>query len=81
MTPRASRNEVTLGPDGVLHVRVTAPPADGQANRAVIQVLSRALKVPKSAITILSGESSRTKRVRIEGLDPAAVRNLLHPRT
>lgn len=79
MTPRASRNEVTLGPDGVLHVRVTAPPADGQANRAVIQVLSRALKVPKSAITILSGESSRTKRVRIEGLDPAAVRNLLHP--
>jgi len=68
VTPRASRNEVTLGPDGVLHVRVTAPPADGQANRAVIEALARELRVPKTSITILSGSSSRSKRVRVEGL-------------
>ena len=69
MTPRAKRNEVTFGPDGVVHVRVTAPPADGQANRAVIEVLACALKVPKSGVTILSGASSRSKKVRVAGLN------------
>ena len=62
-------------------MRVTAPPANGQANRAVIEVLSRALNVAKSRIAIVSGESSRTKRVRIEDLDPAAVQSRLGPST
>ena len=59
--------------DGVLHVRVTAPPADGAANAAVTRLLARALGVPKGAVSLASGAASRHKRVRIEGSSQAAI--------
>lgn len=53
----------------VLRLRVTAVPDRGKANAAVIALLARALGVPKSAITLVSGETARLKSVRIAG-DP-----------
>lgn len=67
--PRASRNRV-LGLFGdALKIAVTAPPVDDAANRMVIQVLAEALNIPAGALCILSGHTSRSKRIRwkIEG--------------
>ena len=60
--------------DGVLLVRLTAPPVEGAANAALIEVLSKALHVPKRALTIVSGHRSRLKRVRVEGVTEDDVR-------
>lgn len=65
--PKSPRAVVTRGPDGVL-VRVTAPPAEGAANTAVIEALSKALGVPKSRLTIVAGATARVKRVAVSGL-------------
>ena len=64
--PRASKNEV-LGPDGAgrLRVRITAPPAEGAANKSLIELLARHFGVSKSEVTIVAGARSRRKRVRI----------------
>ena len=69
--PRASRAK--LGPmhDGRLKVSVTAPPVDGEANAAVIELLAKELGVPKRQIEVIAGASSRRKTVRIEGADAA----------
>lgn len=58
----------------MLLVKVTAPPVDSAANDAVIALLAETLKVPKRDIAIVSGESSRNKRVRIAGLSDADIR-------
>ena len=73
---RAQRD--ALGPlrNGRLLVSVTAPPERGKANQAVVALLAARLSVPKSGISIVKGASSRTKSVRIEGADPAALADL-----
>jgi uncharacterized protein len=63
----------------VLLVKVTAPPVDSAANEAVIALLAATLKIPKRDIAIVSGESSRNKRVRIAGLSTADIRARLEP--
>lgn len=68
MTPRASRTALAGWRDGVLLLKVTAPPVDSAANAAVIELLAEALDVPKRAVTILRGETSRLKHVRVDGL-------------
>ena len=65
VTPRASRSQVRLLPNGVLGVWVTAPPSDGAANHAVVKLLAEHLQVPQRAITIVRGATSRTKLVEI----------------
>ena len=69
MQPRASRDEI-LGwrEPGVLSVRVTAPPVEGDANRAVAALLAEALGLRPSAITIVRGERGRDKLVRVSGV-------------
>lgn len=68
--PRAKINEISgLMEDGVLKVRLTAPPVDGKANKALIKLLAKALGVSASQISISSGEHSRNKSVFIDGLD------------
>jgi uncharacterized protein (TIGR00251 family) len=59
----------------VLKIAVTAPPEDGKANKAVIALLAKRLKLPKSAIEIASGESSRRKTLLIDG-DPGLLAQL-----
>ena len=61
MVPRAARDEVVGWETGVLRVRVTAPPVEGQANRAVVAVVARALGVRPSAVTLVTGERGRDK--------------------
>ena len=68
MTPRASRTAIAGWRDGVLLVKVTAPPVDSAANAAVIALLAKSLDVPKRAITIVRGETSRLKQVVVAGL-------------
>jgi uncharacterized protein (TIGR00251 family) len=74
VSPRSSRDAIE-GPDaaGDLRVRVTAAPADGDANRAVVRILAAALDVPPSRVVIVSGVAARRKRIRVLGLEPAAI--------
>jgi uncharacterized protein len=74
--PRAARDELAGVRDGRLLVRVTAPPLDGRANAAVCALLAKAAGVPKGAVRVVRGETSRDKRVRIEG-DERAIRAAL----
>ncbi|MEX2374535.1 MAG: DUF167 domain-containing protein [Dehalococcoidia bacterium] len=67
LTPRASRDEIVGERDGVLLVRVTAPPVDGAANDALVRILAKALRVSRGSISIVSGATSRTKVVEIDG--------------
>jgi uncharacterized protein (TIGR00251 family) len=73
LAPRATRDAVGPLIDGVVRVRVTRPAQDGEANRALIRVLAGALDLPPSDLAIVAGPRSRHKRVRIAGLDLAAV--------
>ncbi len=68
VTPRSSVDRVGPLVDGSLRVRVTRPPADGEANRAVVQLVARALGVAPSRVTVATGSRGRRKRLRIEGL-------------
>ena len=61
VTPRATRNIVDGIRDGRVRVRVTAPPADGAANSAVIAVVADALDVPKRAVPVVAGVTARYK--------------------
>ncbi len=54
--------------DDVLIVKVTAPPVDSAANAAVVELLASVLDIPKRAITIVRGDTSRTKQIEIDGL-------------
>lgn len=74
LTPRASREEIAGEREGVLQVRVTAPPVDGAANEALVRLLAKRLRVAKGAVTIVSGETSRTKVVQVDGLTEDEVR-------
>ncbi len=66
--PRASKDEIVVQSDGSLKIRLTAPPVDGAANEALIAFLAKVLRVSRSQIEILSGHTSREKRVRIAGI-------------
>lgn len=66
--PRASRDEVAGEWNGALKVRLQAPAIEGRANEALCEYLAALLKTPKSAVRILSGDRSRTKRVEIRGV-------------
>ena len=66
--PRASRNAVAGEMGDALKIALTAPPVEGKANEACVDFLAILLKVPRSSVTIASGESSRNKVVRIAGL-------------
>ncbi|MFQ5694527.1 MAG: DUF167 domain-containing protein [Terriglobia bacterium] len=70
---RARREQIAGVHDGRLRVRVAAPPLEGRANRAVLALLAKHLRVPKSSIKIAAGERSPAKLIHVAGLDAAAV--------
>ena len=76
---RARRKEIGGVHDGALRVRVTAPPREGRANRAVIELLAECLRLPKSSVKIAGGERSPLKTIEVAGLDAAAVLERLRP--
>lgn len=57
----------------ILKLRVSSAPSDGQANAAVIALVAKALGVPKSAVRIASGETSRVKRLDLDGVDDSDI--------
>lgn len=72
VVPRAGRSGVAGLRDGAVLVRLAAAPVDGAANAELIAVLAAALHLPKRSIQIVSGERSRAKRVRLDGMTGAA---------
>jgi len=67
--PRAGRSEFAGLRDGAVLVRLAAAPVDGAANDELIALIARTLRLPRRDITIVSGERSRSKRVRVAGMD------------
>lgn len=80
VTPRASRAAITGVHAGALKVSLTAPPVEGAANAALIELLADALSVPKRAVRIEHGDHNRQKAISIEGVTVAALRALLPKR-
>jgi uncharacterized protein len=74
--PRARKTEISGERDGALVVRVAAPPVEGAANEALVEFFSSALRLPRRAIRIVSGERGRQKRIAIAGVTIGAVRAL-----
>jgi uncharacterized protein YggU (UPF0235/DUF167 family) len=72
VTPRGGRDAVigVRAGDGVLLLRVAAPPVDGAANRACLSLVSAALGVRKAQVSLAGGETSREKRFVVSGLTP-----------
>ncbi len=66
--PRAARTQIIGVEAGVLKIKVQAPPAEGAANEAVIELLAKWLRKPKSSIVLIKGEQSRHKVVRISDI-------------
>ena len=75
--PRASKDEIVGEMAGALKVRLQAPAVEDRANEALIEFLAQLLKTPRSAVRILSGERSRTKRVEIRGVTQQQILALL----
>lgn len=72
--PGARRSRIAAGADGTLRLQVQAPPVDGAANEAVVDLLAAALGLPRRAVRIAHGAGGRTKLVEIRCADPDACR-------
>ena len=75
--PRAKKNAITGEIGDALKVSLTAPPVAGRANEACIEFFANLLKVPRSSVTIASGQSSRNKVMRVAGVTAEQVRERL----
>lgn len=72
--PGASRDEVAGTMGNAVKIKLRAPPVEGRANEALVEFLSEQLDLPRRAISLERGDTSRQKLLRIEGLDLATVR-------
>jgi hypothetical protein len=68
VTPRSSANKVVGEQNGAIKVALTAPPVEGAANKALVEFLAKLLGVPRSSVSLISGETSRQKTVRVLGV-------------
>jgi len=75
--PRARKNAVTGELGDALKLSLTAPPVEGRANEACIEFLANLLKVPRSSVTIASGQTSRRKVIRVSGASADEVQKRL----
>lgn len=80
VVPRATKSGIAGRRGDALLVRLNAAPVDGAANAELIDVLADALGVPRRAVSIVSGERSRQKRVRVDGLTHELIASKLDPR-
>jgi uncharacterized protein (TIGR00251 family) len=69
LRPRGHADELLGIVDGVLHARVSAPPVDGKANKALCRLVAKHAGVAPSRVTVLRGEKSRQKLLLVEGVD------------
>jgi uncharacterized protein (TIGR00251 family) len=75
--PRAKKNAITGELGDALKVSLTTPPVEGRANEACIEFFAKLLKLPRSSVTIASGQNSRNKVIRVAGLSSDQVRERL----
>lgn len=69
VVPRASKSEIVGNHDGALKVRIASPPVDGAANAELIKLLAKTFGVSKNRVEILSGQTSKTKQIKICGIN------------
>ena len=74
IVPRAHKNAIQGEHGDALKIRLCAPPVDGAANAALIEFLSDTLSIPRARIRLLSGQTSRSKRVLLAGCSSSAIR-------
>jgi len=77
LQPRASKTEICGRQGDELKVRVTSPPVDDAANKLCIEFFAKMFKLPKSAVSIISGQKSRHKRLHISGATMKDACNIL----
>lgn len=77
LQPKASREGIVGEADGILKLRVSAPPVGGRANEACLCLLAKALDLPVSRLHIAAGPRSRLKRIQIKPASAEAVRTRL----
>jgi len=75
--PRSSRTEILGKENDIYRMKLTDPPVEGKANKAVIELLAEKLGVPKREIEIVSGKTGRLKTIRIRGLTAGEVAQAL----
>jgi hypothetical protein len=75
--PRAKKNAITGEVGDFLKLALTAPPVEGRANEACIEFFAKLLKVPRSSVTIASGQTSRNKVIRVAGVTATYVNDRL----
>jgi len=75
--PRARKNQITGTVGEALKLALTAPPVEGRANEAVVEFFAEFFDIPRSSVTIASGETSRNKVIRVSGISADAVRRRL----
>jgi len=73
--PRAKKNAITGEVGDALKLSLTTPPIEGRANNACVEFLAKLLKVPRSSVTIASGQTSRNKVIRVVGLSLEELRH------
>lgn len=71
--PRASRSRVLGEHGGALKIALAAPPVDGAANEALVELLADLLGVPRRQVSLVSGQASRRKTIQVAGVDAARV--------
>lgn len=77
VVPRASRSELAGEHDGALKVRIASPPVDGAANTELIKLLAKTFEISKRDVEIISGETSKTKQVKIQNMKSAELLAIL----
>ncbi len=75
ISPNASKNEILLNQEDI-KVKITAPPVDGKANKALIDFFSKSFKIPKTSISIVKGETSKDKTLLIKCIDEEKLQKL-----
>ncbi len=75
--PRASRAEISRVEEGALKLKLTAPPLKGAANEQCLKLLSKALGVSRSDLSITGGDKSRSKWIEVKGLDESSLKRLI----
>ena len=75
--PGAKKTEIVGLHGAALKIRLAAPPVDGKANAALLEFLARKVGAGRTALTLISGQTARTKRVRVDGVAADALRALL----
>ncbi len=72
-TPRANKSEIAGSDPEWLRVRLQAPPVDGKANAALVGLFAKTFDIPKRSVEILTGDTSRLKRVKLHGVSSDTV--------